>query len=308
MNGSDIFKSLFIVLIFLCLYAFAALSVGIKKIQEDWPNYRCNPSVMPFASMFGHDPGENFTYCIQTMQSDYMGYLMQPLNYNIGVLGGLGSGLMDSIQAVRAFINQLRNMITDLIKSVFGVFLNLLIEVQRIVIVIKDMVGKVVGIMATLMYTLDGSVKTMESTWAGPPGQMVRALSGLCFHPEQLVPLADGTSVQMSKMPLNSVLKNGARVISVMDISNVDELGNIKERLLAIPDGEGDDVLVTGVHLVYDEQKAQFVRCCNHPKAKESNVSTDRLSCLITSNHTIPIGKTLFHDWESIELGELVSA
>ena len=181
MKSSDISLSIIIILIFILLYVFNILVVGIKNIKNNWPKYRCNPVVMPFASFFGQDPAENFTYCIQTMQSNYMGYLTQPLNYNMGVLGNTTNTLINSINAVRAFFNNIRGFITYIIQSVFGVFLNILIEFQRLIINIKDMFSKTVGILAALMYTLDGSIKTMNSAWNGPPGQMVRAL---CFHPD----------------------------------------------------------------------------------------------------------------------------
>jgi len=41
----------------------------------------------------------------------------------------------------------------------------------------KDMVSKVIGIMASMMFILEGTVMTMESGWKGPPGQMVRFMS-----------------------------------------------------------------------------------------------------------------------------------
>ena len=53
-----------------------------------------------------------------------------------------------------------------------SVFLNILIEFQKVIINIKDSLGKVVGILATLLYTLDGSQKTMASVWKGPPGKI----------------------------------------------------------------------------------------------------------------------------------------
>ena len=43
----------------------------------------------------------------------------------------------------------------------------------------KDMMGKIVGIMATMMYLLQGSIMTMQSSWNGPPGEMVRFMSKL---------------------------------------------------------------------------------------------------------------------------------
>jgi hypothetical protein len=299
MKTSDISLSIIIILIFIALYVFNILVVGIKKIQNDWPTYRCNPVVMPMASVFGHDPMQNFTYCIQTMQSNYMGYLMQPLHYNFGVLGKTAETLTNSINSVRAFFNNLRNFITDIIQNVFGVFLNILIEFQRLTINIKDMFGKTVGILATLMYTLNGSIMTMTSAWAGPPGQMVRAL---CFHPDTKLQLKDGTYIEMKNIQLNSVLKNGSKVCSVMKISNIDDKGNNIEDVFKIYGGENDDdILVSGSHLIYDPIISEFVQVKDlkgsSPSVK-TEIKCDEFACLITSDHTIPIGKWIFHDWE----------
>ena len=177
MKSSDITLTIVIILIFVGMYFYNVLAVGIKNIKDNWPEYRCNPSVMPFASMFGHDTGTNFTYCIQNMQTDYMGYLLQPLNYLTSVQGDTIGNLMNSIQDIRGFFNVIRNFITSIIQSIFGVFLNILIQIQFMMVKMKDMVGKVVCIMTTMMFILQGSVMTMQSTWAGPPGAMVKMMS-----------------------------------------------------------------------------------------------------------------------------------
>ena len=177
MRSSDITLTITIILIFVGMYLYNILAVGIKNIQDNWPEYRCNPSVMPFAGMFGHDTGSNFTYCIQNMQTDYMGYLLQPLQYLTNVQGNTMGKLMESIQDIRGFFNVIRDFITSIVQSIFGVFLNILIQFQFMIIKIKDMVGKVIGTMATMMFILQGTVMTMESTWAGPPGSMIRMMS-----------------------------------------------------------------------------------------------------------------------------------
>jgi len=43
----------------------------------------------------------------------------------------------------------------------------------------KDMVGKTIGTVVTMMYILQGGIMTMEAGWAGPPGSMVRFMSKL---------------------------------------------------------------------------------------------------------------------------------
>lgn len=298
MKSSDISLSLFIILVFVLLYVFNILAVGIKTVEQNWPTYRCNPVVMPFASVFGHDAGENFTYCIQTMQTNYMGYLMQPLNYNLDVISNLGAGITQALNDVRAFFNTLRDMVTNLVQSIFGVFLNILIEFQRLTLNIKDLFAKMMGILATLLYTLSGSIMTMESTWAGPPGQLVRAL---CFEPDTKLMTEDGL-VEMSNLKLGTKLKNGAIVQAVMRISNLDEDGEHIERVYEVDRGEeGQPIYVSGSHLIYDPQAQGFVHVKDLRGSNPSIVTErkcDEFACLITSNHTIPIGEWLFHDWE----------
>lgn len=295
MKTSDLSTTIFIIIIFILLYVFNILSVGLNKIKEDWPLYRCNPSVMPFASVFGQDTSKNFTYCIQTMQTNYMSYLMQPVMYNLNVIGSLGSNITKAINDVRAFFDKIRNFITSIVEGIFSVFLNILIEFQRITINIKDLFGKLIGIMATLLFTLDGSIKTMNSTWAGPPGQLVRAL---CFHPETKLRLKDNSLVMMKDVPLNAVLKNGTVVNAVMHISNLDENGRCIEALYSVKGGEDKDILVSGSHLIYEPGIKKFIQVEDLLQAERTEIICEAFTCLITSNHIIPIGEWIFHDWE----------
>ena len=301
MKTSDLTISIFIILVFIALYTFNILTIGINKIKEDWEIYRCNPSVMPFASYFGHNASENFNFCIQNMQSNYMGYLMQPLQYGLNFMGDIAASITDSLNSVRAFFDYIRNQIFSIVTGIFSVFLNILIEFQRITINIKDLFNKLIGIMLVLMYTLNGAILTMNSTWKGPPGQLVRAL---CFHPETMLKLKDDSFVHMKDIQLNSVLKNGSVVYSVMHISNLDANGKCIEALYKIKGGENcinnvcNDILVSGSHLVYDPTSTNFVQVEHLPQAEKTDIECKTFTCLITSNHIIPIGKWIFHDWE----------
>ena len=131
---------------------------------------------MPFAGTFGHDAGDNFTFCIQNMQTDYMGVLLQPVNYTMSLISNISGDLTEAINNIRAFINNIRNFITSIIQSIFGVFLNILIQFQTIIIKTNDLVGKIIGIVVTMIYLIQGSLNTMNSAWAGPMGGLVRAI------------------------------------------------------------------------------------------------------------------------------------
>jgi hypothetical protein len=169
-------QALLIIVYYVGLDVGLAMMIMIKYVKDNWPVYRCGTNYMLFASFFGVDPQTNFQECLQSMQSGYMTVLMEPMNYLISATTGTISGLSSSLNDVRGFINNFRNNLLGSIQNIFGVFLNMLTQIQVMIINIKDMMSKTVGIMTTMMYTLDTSVKTMQNTWAGPIGQTVRAL------------------------------------------------------------------------------------------------------------------------------------
>jgi hypothetical protein len=277
--------------------AFAIYIAGVfyynqlAEIKANWPLYRCNPMYMALAD----NVEENFTYCIQSMQTNFMGYLLQPLTFITDSLGGTLGNLMNDINSIRAMFNKIRTFFSDIIQSVFGIFLNLVIEFQRITIGIKDLIGKTIGIMTSLMYVMDGSVKTMNSTWAAPPGQLVRAL-GKCFIPDTRIKLLDGRTKYMKDVNLGDILEDNSFVESVMIIDNKRE--PVPLYVINKSGVNGENIFVTGSHLVFDEITQKFIKVEKYSKATLTNYQPEWFSCLITSNHKIKIGNEIFWDWE----------
>ena len=266
------------------------------EIQKNWPLYRCNPPYW----VFSKNISEDFNYCVQNTQTNMMGYLLEPINHMIGSLSSVGSQFGTAINDVRTMFSTIRDFVTSIIQNVFGVFLNLIIEFQKMMISIKDMLGKMIGVVATLMYVLDGSVKTMQSTWNGPPGQMVRAI-GSCFHPDTLVELKDGKTCVMKDLQVGSELKDGAKVFAVLKIDNPN-----KEQLYKISGGvNGSDIYVTGKHFIYTNTSGSgvWIQVKNCKDAiKQEEIYSDWFSCLITTNRRIKLGERTFWDWEDDEL------
>jgi hypothetical protein len=264
---------------------------SLKEIKDNWPLYRCNPMYMPLSD----NMSEDFTYCIQNITSSSMGYLLQPLTFITSTLATLGGDFSNQINSIRQMFDKIRTFVSSIIQSIFGVFLNIIIEFQKIIMGMKDLIGKTIGILVTLMYVLDGSVKTMNSAWKGPSGQLVRAL-GKCFYPETKIKLKNGIILPIKDVNLGDILENGSVVYSTMKIDNK----NNKEDLYCIKEKgvNGDNINVTGSHLVFDDSKKKFVKVSEYYKANKSKVQTEWFSCLITSDHKIKIGSEIFWDWE----------
>lgn len=271
------------------MYYFTALI----EIKKNWPQYRCNPIYMPLSENIAED----FTYCVQTTQINLMGYLLQPFTFLISSLSSIGSQFGSEINGIRNMFNFVRNFIKSIVENIFGVFSNIVIEFQVITIGIKDMLGKLIAILVTFMYMMDGANKTMQSTWNGPPGELVRAL---CFHPDTSVKLKNNKIVKMKDLELGEILHTNSKVSGIIKIDNSEN----KELLYKINNGiNNEPIYVTGSHYIWDNYSNTFIQVKNYKDSEiQKNITSDWFVCLITSNHIIPIGEHIFWDWEDDHL------
>jgi len=268
--------------------------VSVEEIKKNWPLYRCNPMYMPLADNLT----ENFTYCIQTITSSFMGNLLQPLTFITSSLQTNLSSFSNEINGIRGMFNKIRNFISNIFQSIFGVFLNIIIEFQKIIIGLNDLFGKTIGMVTTLLYVVDGSIKTINSAWNGPTGQLVRTL-GSCFHPETKLKLLNGEIKYMKDLDLGDILENGSMVYASMKIDN--KYRETKEMIYKIEKKgvNNEDIYVTGSHIIFDQKKYLYKMVKDYELAIPlPDYQIDWFSCLITSDNKIKIGQEIFWDWE----------
>jgi len=300
MKFSDMCLALLIVLVFVGLYVFSIVSVGLKKIKKDWPKYRCNPMVMPLASQFGVDPMQNFTQCIGNMQSNSMGFFLQPIHYVTSLLGNLGGDMTTAINNVRNVIAYIRSMVSNIVGDIFGVFLNILIQVQRITIKLKDLTMKIVGVLTAILYVMGSSMKLGESIWNGEIGNILRTL---CFKENTPIKLDSGKLTKIKDIHLGDILENGATVVGTLKLK-----GDKSNPYYKIWSRELEDyIYVTGEHKTLKKNDfgeklndifKNYITVSSYDQAEKTDNYDKELFCLITSNHRIPVGEYTFWDWE----------
>lgn len=292
MKTSDIILSIIIIFIFVGVYAFNIFTVGIEKIKKNWPQYRCNPTIMPFASMFGENPVQNFTYCIQNMQTSYMKILLQPTNYMFSLITNSLGGLVNTLNIFRQKIAILTSNISNVIQSIFGVFINILVQFQYLLIKIKDTIGKLLGIAVTTIYMVDSTVQTGQSVWNGPVGGTIRFI---CFHPETEMKLSDGTSKNMKDIEIGDILHNNKKVTATMKIKPNDN--NPYYRIFS---KELDKyIYVTGMHTMMCPDTNKYIYVKDYKESEfAGNTKTEFMNCIVTEDHLINIGEYTFWDWE----------
>ena len=291
MRFRDISLSVIIVLIFILLYFVSVLLIGVKKIKNNWPIYKCNPMVMPFASIFDKNPVTNFVGCIATMQKNMMGYFLQPLKYSSYLTGKLGGILTNGLQELRELQNFLRQTLGNITFDIFGIFTNLLIQFKKIIIGMKFLVSKLFGIAGVMAYLIQGQMMLGTSIWKGPIGGIMRAL---CFDPNTKLKLKTGEFVCMKDVALGDILENNSEVIAVLRIK-----ANEDEKYYKIYSEKLKDyIYVTGSHKISNPDTNVFIDVCDFEKAELSDKTGEEYSCLVTSDHLIPIGEFIFWDWE----------
>jgi hypothetical protein len=176
MKLSDLLLSIFIVAVFIGLYVANVLAIGKKNVQDNWALYRCSPMVMPIANMFGHDTMKNFAYCIQNMQSDFMGPMLTPSNYSNALAAANIGALNKSNSNSTGMIGSMRGMAGNNIMGMFNVFGNISLLMGVLVNKIKDMMNKLGGVFFATFSIMQGASFTTQSTWNAVPGRLINML------------------------------------------------------------------------------------------------------------------------------------
>lgn len=274
-------------LIFVGATLTALLAVGywmvlarLDEIKENWIQYRCNPIYMPFAGMVGQDIASTFTKCTMKSFQDYAGFILDPIQTMFGTFLKMFSSIADSLQSMRQMFAGIRNGFLGIVTMIFGKLANTMAAMQYLMIRIRTVFMRVAGIMQGMMNIMTSGVETGRSVVNGPIGKTV---SFLCFAPETKVKLLDASEVPMSLLHVGDVLSDGSVVTGKYYLSGRGE---------TLYSYRG--VLVTGSHRLED---GSFVN--DQPDAILTTQHRSTLVCLDTDTGLIPIGDTIFRDFEA---------
>tara|TARA_B100000795_G_scaffold253967_3_gene224509 strand:+ start:176 stop:973 length:798 start_codon:yes stop_codon:yes gene_type:complete len=262
-----------------------------KKIEKDWPKYKCQPGIIPLAGFFGKDTLQNFTECIGDIQGGFMDLFLGPLKTMMKSLGDIGNGIMNSINSLRQMFKFLTDALIKIFGRIFGLINNIIISFQKIVNSLKDLLMKLVGVFYTLLMMIRGMIFFSESVIAGPLGSFIDVI---CFSPNTKIKLSSGQYKIMKDICLGEILEDGSEVKAVLRIK-----GNSDTPYYKIYSKKLNEyIYVTGSHLIMDPKTNKFIKVETFENAEICEEWGEELSCLITSTNKIPIGEYTFWDWE----------
>jgi hypothetical protein len=152
---------------------------NIKYLKDNWSSLRCNPAYMPFASYAGTDVLTNFANCAAKGFHDYAGFMMDPVMADMSTMTSGISEISSSMNEMRGMFSGVRGGFMMVFQSVFGKIANLMSSFQYLMIRIKTLIGRTVGVFASLIYVAYAGMETGVSVVGGPIGKTVNALSSL---------------------------------------------------------------------------------------------------------------------------------
>jgi hypothetical protein len=188
-------------------------------------------------------------------------------------------------------------MAMKLFGNVYGMFVNVLIQFQKLIIKTKDTTMKLIGTIVMFIYMIQGAMMTGQSINKGPIGETLRTI---CFSGTTPVKLKSGKTVEMKDIHLGDILENGSEVYGTLTLK-----GDIKNPYYRIWSNKLNDyIYVTGDHKICPNDRISkkelenYIDVKDHKHAEKTDNWDKTLYCLITDTHQIPIGEYTFWDWE----------
>lgn len=256
---------------------------NIKDLKDNWPVYRCNPAYMPFAGLVGKDPFKNFTDCTMKSFQDYTGFVVDPIMAQFSQVTGVVAQIGGAMNDMRGMMAQTRTGFLGIVGTVFGKIENLMSQFQYIIIRMRTLMARLVGIMMSFVYIFYAGEQTGQSLINGPVG---KTMNFLCFDDHTLIKTNSGKVVYMQNLKLGDVLPNNNKVTSVYSIDGT----NVPMYMLGT-------AKVSGGHKVWHQDG--FIPVAEHPDAVRTSDSV-HLVCINTQLRSFGIGNHVFMNFTEI--------
>jgi hypothetical protein len=277
--------------VMIAIWVMSLTVIDLGEISKNWPKYRCQPMIMPFASFFGHDTNENFQFCLKGIFTTELGSVFSPI-FSIlsGFLGALGN-LMNMANNMRLQFSTFMGGINTLIQNFLDRFKQLAENIRQVAMRMKMLFGRLFATFYSIIYMSMATLTAMQNF-----GDTVifRFLDLFCFAPETEIDVEGKGTIAVKDVVIGDILsKTGSRVTSVFQFMADGQ------PMVEFPGG----IRVSSNH--YVAFQGSYIRSDAHPDAKlveDWNGGTARpLICFNTNNHKIPVGNYVFLDYDETE-------
>jgi hypothetical protein len=278
-----IFNVVFIILLAIGFY-FTNISTNMREVSANWAKYRCDPSIMPFASLYGYNTAENFNYCMGGVFNTFSADSTSSFTDTIGAFTGVLSSIGSSIDGLRTTTATLGGGINVMFQDFTDRITNFFFRLRMSAIRIKMLMSRLYTILFSIMYMGSSGLVGMSSFTNTALFSFVNEIS--CFPPWQKIGVKDKGEIFMTDIKVGDILEKGQRVNGIFRFYAKGQ-----------PMVKLDNILVSNNHYVMSP--IGWVKAEDHPDAEASEPWSGReLICLNTDDHTMNLGKYTFRDFD----------
>jgi hypothetical protein len=170
-NGIYILMTIIFIIIVIFVFIYFHILNNIQPIRKEWINERCNPAYIPFAGIINGKSGkealnfteDNFSGCVQNILQNITSYIFKPFYYIVDVITEILKDTVGYINMIRDLLNKVRTALSGILTEVFKRINIFMIPIIQMVIVVKDMMSKTIGIITATLFTVFGAYYTLKS-------------------------------------------------------------------------------------------------------------------------------------------------
>lgn len=167
----DILFSIIFIILLILIVIYFYIKIRIKSIRKDWPAQRCNPVYIPFAGMIHQMDGKtklesgqiNFMYCQNNILNRITDKFFSPIYYIIKIVNIVFINILNALNYIRNFLGYIKERILQIIGPLILKIMDMLHPITLILLYIKDIFAKTIGILKSLVGVIVGSMYTTIS-------------------------------------------------------------------------------------------------------------------------------------------------
>ena len=292
---STLIKFVIITVIQTIIVVWTLMGGGIADVFNNWPKYRCNPMVMPFASLFGYDAAENFNFCMKNIFSLNAGAVLAPIY-------GVMANFTEIVGTISNVANSFRYLIANLLHGMERLMGSFRDRFQFILFTIRMSFFKIMNLMGRLYSTFYAvifmGVSGIQAANNVANNDLVKFLMEFCFDPETIVKLESGQLVSIQTLKIGDRLTPVDGVVPI--VTSLFEFDGSMTPLVAV-----NGVVVSSKHFMRYDSLGSWIEAGLNPDSTWTP-SLKRLICLNTSTHTLFINGKLFSDYDESESAEVI--
>jgi hypothetical protein len=158
--GTSIFLFIFITFIFFLFFSYYNVKNNIHKYQSNPSEYRCHPTVMPFAGHIYPHPGmtnsqfnrSNIMYCMRETLKDMLVDILQPLEYVAQQIQKIQTINFGSLNFLRTLFSDISNAMTGIFGLIYTLLANFFAAINHIIVFLSSAFIKTVTIPLSVIY------------------------------------------------------------------------------------------------------------------------------------------------------------